>query len=603
MKNKIISLALSGLMLCGILSCEKDFLDKGPEEDLTLDEVFAERSYAENFLTSAYFNLPEMLNPADDAGNNPFTGASDEMEITFTGAYSHLLNSGAWNSADTRTQEWGFKYEGIRKLNIFLDNVDLVPLGEGFTEEDRQRWIGEAIFLRAFYHFIIMKIYGPSPIMDRVWTVDEDFSSIRRQPLEDVVNFIVEECERAAALLPMRHQNNTMVGRATQAAAVALKSRVLLYAASPLYNQNVPAAFKELQNGDGTSLFPQDYDPQKWNLAAEAAREAIQTVEEGGYQLYRSESNNPVRNYQELFLENWNDEVLFARNLSYYGHFERQANPLSQGGFSILSPTQEIVDAYQMENGENPIIGYNADGSPIINPDSGYMEEDFVEEAHPNGYYPSDISNMFANREPRFYASINYSGAIWKDRRLELWNSGIDGRSRGGSDYSISGYLMKKYVDPSSIPIQNQFNQRTWIYFRLGELYLNYAEALNEAQGPVSEVYTYINRIRERVGLPPLETGLSKDEMREAIRHERQIELAFEAHRYFDTRRWMIADETADGYIHGLNITAGEYLQDPTFYNRVVIEERVFEAPKHYLWPIPIAEINKNNNLVQNPGW
>ncbi|WP_207434809.1 RagB/SusD family nutrient uptake outer membrane protein [Sabulibacter ruber] len=601
MKSKIISLALSLLILLA-MSCEQDFLDKGPEEDLTLDEVFAERQYAESFLTSAYFNLPEMMNPADWPARNPFTGASDEMEITYKGAYAHLLNSGAWNSDYTVPDIWGFNYEGIRKLNIFLDNVHKVPLVQGFTEEDRQRWIGEATFLRAFYHFFIMRIHGPIPIMNRTWGVDEEFDAIRRQPLEEVVNFIAQECDKAAQTLPMRN-TGPMVGRATKAAAVALKARVLLYAASPLYNENVPAEFRALKNDDGTLLFPQAYKPEKWNAAAQAAKEAIDMVEGGGYTLYKAANNDPVTSYLELFMRNWNDEVLFARNLGFYGHFERQANPLSHGGFSILCPTQEHVDAYQMANGESPILGYNPDGSPNINPNSGYTEQGFSTTAHPKGYYPTDVSNMYVNREPRFYANISFSGSMWKGRRLEFWNTGLDGRSRGGSDYNISGYLMRKMVDPNSVTFQDRFALRSWIFFRVGELYLNYAEALNEAQGPVADVYTYVNRIRERAGLPGLPAGLSKEQMRERIRHERRIELAFEAHRYFDTRRWKIAENIDNKPIHGMNILAGNNLKDPAFYNRVIIENRVFQAPKHYLWPLQIAEINKNFELVQNPGW
>lgn len=171
MKNKIISIFFSGLLLFST-SCEEDFLDKGPEEDLTIDEVFAERAYAENFLTSAYSNLPRMMNPADWPARNPFTGASDEMEITYKGAYAHLLNSGAWSSDYYHPDIWGYNYEGLRKLNLFLENVDAVPLVQGFTEKDRQRWIGEATFLRAFYHFFIMRIHGSIPIMDRSWGVD-----------------------------------------------------------------------------------------------------------------------------------------------------------------------------------------------------------------------------------------------------------------------------------------------------------------------------------------------------------------------------------------------------------------------------------------------
>ena len=162
---------------------------------------------------------------------------------------------------------------------------------------------------------------------------------------------------------------------------------------------------------------------------------------------------------------------------------------------------------------------------------------------------------------------------------------------------------MKKFSDPNvSIP-QNRWVLKEWIYFRLGEQYLNYAEALNESQGAVADVYKYVNAIRARAGLPALPAGLSKDQMREKIWHERRIELAFETHRYFDTHRWKIAEFTDNRDIHGMTYTSGTSLQDNSFYVRRVIERRVFESPKHYLWPVPQVERNKVPGLVQNPGW
>lgn len=162
---------------------------------------------------------------------------------------------------------------------------------------------------------------------------------------------------------------------------------------------------------------------------------------------------------------------------------------------------------------------------------------------------------------------------------------------------------MRKMVNPTSNIPEGRFGLNTWIHFRLGEQYLNYAEALNEAEGPGTDVYKYVNAIRQRAGMPDLPVGLSQQQMRERIHHERRIELAFEAHRYFDVRRWKYAEETLGAPIHGMNIQAGGSLQDVNFYNRVKIEDRIFNAPKHYLWPIKIGEIERNEFLVQNLGW
>lgn len=595
MKTNITIRLFLILLIAAFASCEKDYLDKEPDEDMSIDSVFLSRKYAEGFLSSAYSNIPTMANAADDPTRNPFTGASDEMEITYLGAYSHLLNAGSWSADYFWPDIWGYMYEGIRKTNIFLDNVDRVPM----DESERSNWKGEAIFLRAFLHYMVARIHGPVPIADHTYTLDEDYKLIRRKPIDSVIAFIANECDRAVPLLPYQVTPDKY-GRATKAACLALKAQALLYMASPLWNGNPD--FTNLTDRQGIKLFPA-YDGQRWRTAANAAKKCIDECEANGYALFRAENNDPVQNYQQLFLRRNNNEVLFTRQLAVNSHFERCSNPIGYGGFSIFCPLQELIDDYEMGNGERPVTGYNADGSAVINPASGYTESGYAAAAHPKGYHTAGISNMYVNREPRFYASINYNGAIWKGRPIEFWFTGLDGRRRAGSDYCISGYLQKKYVDPTSDIVQNRFSFNTWIYFRLGEQYLNYAEALNEAEGPVGDVYQYVNVIRNRAGLPALPAGLSKEDMRERIRHERRIELAFEGYRYFDAHRWKIAAITDNKAVHGMNIGAGTNLQDNSFYKRTVIEKRVFVAPKHYLWPIQQAEINKNANLVQNVGW
>ena len=586
-----------------VMSCGEftggDFLEKTPDEDMTLEEVFSERRYAESFLTSAYFNLPEEYNFARDWGRNPYIGASDEMELTWTYPFAQQMNSGAWNAENAFQGNYMLFSEGLRKLNLFLENVDQVPMNEA----DKQVWVGEATFLRAFLHFWLARAYGPIPIIDKTFGTDADFSEeVKRAPIDQVVDFIVAESDKAAELLPMR-ATPTNYGRPTKAAALALKARALLYMASPLWNGN--SDYSGFVNKEGEALFP-DYDKQRWQEAAQAAKECIDQVEAGGYQLYYAADGDPMRSYQELFLVDWNDEVLFARTPQNDGSnedLERHTSANGMGGWSGYAPTQEMVDAYQMEDGTQPIEGYNSDGSPIINPASGYQETGYTTQADPDGYYPAGIHNMYVDREPRFYASINFNGAFWRGRQLEFWPAGLDGNAKGGPDYTKTGYLMKKHSSPNVDIIQGRFEQQTWIYFRLGEQYLNYAEALNEFEGPVTDVYTYVNAIRTRAGLPDLPAGLSQDQMREAIRHERRIELAFETHRYFDTNRWKIAEETRGGDIHGMNINAGIALQDDSFYERTFVEKRVFESPKHYLFPFPQSEIDKNVNIVQNPGW
>jgi len=597
------------LLLAITASCKRDFLDKTPDEDLSIDDVFSQRNYAEQFLTNIYTHLPNESNNRDDWGRDPFVGASDEIEITWLDVYANQMNSGAWNASDERGM-WHPVWQGIRKANIFLENAEKIPLSDHLTEEERDHWIGEAHFLRAFLHFLHMRLYGPIPIVSRSLPLNEDFSMIKRQPITECVEFIVNECDQAAALLPIQLANPSLdAGRATRAAALALKARVLLYMASPLWNALNEDGTKDpnlsdFSDKDGAHLFPQSPNADRWHVAADAAKACIDETEAAGYKLYKSSDGDPVNSYQELFLKNNNSEVLFATNIFQAQNFERQASPNGMGGFSGLGVSQELVDAYEMQaNGERPILGYHADGSPIINPASGYVETGYASSPHPKLYYRVDTRNMYVGRDPRFYASVNFNGQYWRTRRVEFWKSGLDGVGAGKTDYTKTGYLVKKGSSPAVRIQNNVWDVETWIYFRLGEQYLNYAEARNEDVGPDADVYKYINAIRERAGMPHLPVGLSQETMRERIRHERRIELAFETHRYFDAHRWKIADQTESGEIHGLNVQVGTSLKDDNFYQRRVVEKRVFDNPKHYFWPIPQPEIERNPAFIQNLGW
>src|SRR5690606_17527687 len=364
--------------------CTKDFLDKTPDEDLTLDQVFAQRQYAERFLTSAYFTLHEEISFNDWWGRNPFVGASDEMEITWTYPLAHVMTSGAWSPQNIEDNIWRFDWEGMRKVNIFLERIDQIPM----SEAEKNIWKGEAYFLRAFFHFFQARIHGPIPIMDRAATLDDDFAAIKRRPYKEVVDFIVADCDRAASLLLPSYisgatEDRTQLGRPTKSSALALKARMLLYAASPLWNGNPDHV--DFTDQDGVKLFA-EYDPQGWQKAADAAREVITEAEGAGYGLYTSANNDPMRNYQELFYVRHNKEVLFARNMATWDHQERCTSPNGMGGWSGYCPTQELVDAYQMADGSTPILGYEENGQPIINPESGYQETGYADEAHPLGY-------------------------------------------------------------------------------------------------------------------------------------------------------------------------------------------------------------------------
>jgi hypothetical protein len=526
-----------------------------------------------------------------------FTGASDELEMPWPEKYSQRMIAGAWNSTDGPVLTfWDTNYKAIRSANLFLKKIQNTPM----DESERQQWIGEVHFLRGFFYFLLLRMYGPVPIIDHVIPLNSNFRKYKRTPLKKGVKFIVQDCDTAISKLPMTYDHRYN-GRATKAAALALKERVLLYMASPLWNGN--SDYNDLTNKDGTHLFPTTYKKERWQKAANAAKRCITESKAAGYHLYYSDDRDPVHSYEGLFLDNWNKEILFALNEgnTYNANdFNRGAFPHSYGGWGGYSPTQNLIDQYQMANGKSPITGYKSDGTPIINTKSGYKEKGFTNKT--GKYWPSGISNMYVNREPRFYASINYNGAMWKGRRIQLWFTGADGLKSASRDHCVTGYLIKKFVDPEVNIPQGEWSTITWIYFRLGGIYLDYAEALNEAQGPVHDVYAYVDSIRTRAGLSGLPKGLSQDQMRKAIHHERRIEMAFGIRRYFDARRWKTAKKYFAGKMYGMNINAGNSLQDPAFYQRKVTSDRIFTT-KDYLWPIPQSEMNRNHNMVQNPGW
>ncbi len=599
--NIIFSIA-AAIVLC--TAC--NYLDKAPEEDITIEEAFLKRNYAEAFLTDVYADMPEELFFCDNADINPFTAASDEMCLCWPGKFCKTISRGSMNPYNATGRVWINMYEGIRKANIFLKYIPITPTNKEFTETDKETWIGEAYLLRALYHFFVLRTYGPCLIMDRPVTANDDFNAIKRHPVDECVEFILSDIEKAIERLPMRIEDASKYGHVNGGMAYALRSRLLLYRASDLLNGN--PLYADFVDNDGVHIFPTEKDASWWKKAADASKLAIDACEQAGYAIYYSASGDPVKNYTELFLVNENCESIYSRPTGTtddgYGWIEKCSFPNYLGGWGGYDPTQQMVDAYEMDNGEIPITGYKSDGSPIINAASGYKETGFATEDGPEGRWTAGVSNMYVHRDPRFYASINYCGAVFKNHQIELWNSGVDGRGNTSVDYCITGYLLKKFVDPVvNLTGTKNFTIKSFIMFRLGELYLNYAEALNEADGPVSDVYKYVNLIRKRAGMPDLPAGLSKDEMRDRIRRERQVELAFETHRYFDCHRWMIAQDTESGSVWGMNIAAGTSLDDPEYYKRTVVETRVFRYPEYYLFPIIQSEVDKMQGLVQNPYW
>lgn len=607
------------IIILGITSCEKKFLDQVPDDKLTIDQVFQRKDLSEQYLANIY-NYITTFTP--NTTGNPWVGLSDESDITYNrpdqdyyGTFQ--MNIGAWSAASSYYVTWNTFYKGIRSASYFIEHISqnkqISSLANG--QDLIRQYSAEARFCRAFFYFCLLEQYGPvvilseSPIAPDAQPDDPDLH-LSRSPYDSCVNFIVDQLDLAAKDLPVNFtaQSKLDYGRATKAVCMAVKSRLLLHAASPLFNGNTDyASFKNL---DGTSLINQQYKAQKWKSAADAAKSVIDL---GIFSLYKESDKlgnfSPFLSCRDVFLTPWNSEWIFANNSNTIN--ERGATIRKASGFASFGPTQMMVDEFEMANGQRPILAYNADGTPIINPQSGYVESGFSSFKAWDDPSSRSTYNMWVNREPRFYVDVTYNGRPWINTTsslgIAIYGSNWSGESGGGGswDYSRTGYLWRKNISPDTDPKAGKTVKRPMVLFRYAEILLNYVEALNEYDPGNPDILTYLNLIRERAGVPQYGQGSDaltvpsdQTSMREAIHHERRIELCFESLRYFDTRRWKIAETTDGGPFYGMDTDANP----PLFYTRWVFETRIFKK-SYYLFPIPQSEIDRDKNIVQNPGW
>ncbi len=377
----------------------------------------------------------------------------------------------------------------------------------------------------------------------------------------------------------------------------------MLLAASPQFNGN--PAYASFVNKDGKSLISSEYNPLKWKRAADASKRLITDY---NFQLYKKYNANGTLNAylscRDVFLDPWNSEVIFCRTSNSLSAWERSVNPRTASGYAAVGVTQQLVDEFEMSNGQRPILGYSATGAPVINPASGYVENGFTSFVAPGATTATETSNMYVNREPRFYVNVTYNGSLWTNsdgsKVVELHFTGTSGK-KGSWDHPRTGYIARKNVSPNSNPRLSQYQARPFVITRFAEILLNYIEALNEYEPGNPDILMYLNQIRNRAGLPDATSG-DQEQMREKIRHERRVELALEGLRYTDTRRWLIAEQKDGGPFYGMNVDAGTRVSDAVFYQRTVFERRVFRK-NYYLFPIPQSEMDRNRNMVQNPGW
>lgn len=565
MKSKIyILLFMAGALLS---ACEK--LDREVITSLTEKQVTSSYQYTGYRQAALYAELPEGFLYMDRA---MMASATDEAEHTEENATVHRLTNGSWNAFDNPDNAWSKYYKAIRKANQFLAASDSIDLDVYKLDPDPSqqqvyktrmaeiaRWKYESRFLRAFFYFELIKRYGGVPILPKALSAEDDFKNIARNTLAECIQYVTDECDSAATGLPVVYADADL-GRATKGAALALKSRALLYAASDLFN--TPgwaggyghAELISMGNGNRTA---------KWTAAAAAAK-AVIDLQGTGYYLYWD--------YRNLFEVYNATEIIFTRRNGDNNEFEKANYPVGfDFGESGTTPSQNLVDAYEM-----------SDGSPF----------DWNNPAH--------AANPYANRDPRLSHSIITNNTWYKSRNVEIWPGGRDGK--GIPLATKTGYYLKKYLSEYTDLLQNRASVHSWILIRLAEVYLNYAEALNESSPGHPDIEQYVNAVRSRwgVGMPALPSGLSQAAMRERIRNERRVEFAFEDQRAWDVRRWMQGPAYLGAPLRGVNITRNT---DGSFkYAPVVIEQRVFE-PKMYLYPIPQGEVFISPKIVQNPLW
>lgn len=585
--------ALSAATLT-LSSCEDmfgDFLDKQPSNELTEAEVFGDWNMTVQFHYDTYNFLRHGANRID---NTWLDAATDLAETAFGSGVRTSFNLGNFYGASGAAElvdTWEHFYRGIRKCNMIITRIDNVPKNADDTQElyetNKKYLTAEARFLRAYFYWELFLRYGPIPVVTEVLDPNGDLlSNYTERPTvkEYVVDFILAELEACEANLMSYDTVNDaqLYGRISQPMASALRSRIMLYMASPRYSAD-----------SGIT----------WQQAADAAKEFMDNYGTHYGLINQSDAQGHVlgvANYTNALLyviySEGNRETIFFRNdgTSGWGNISNDV-PVGEGGRGGMCPSQNLVDMYDMADGSSPFAEYDVTGAPVygdnltpaINSASGY------DDAHP-----------WANRDPRLQASVLYQGVEWGNGTIDV-RFGMRDNPRGNANATPTGYYLRKYMP--EIILNNEHTgsaYRLWTIIRYAEILLNYAEAMNEVNGPCQEVYDMLDQVRHRAGITGSVadradlTG-SKDRMRNFIHKERTVEFAFEEHRVWDVRRWNCAVEALSRPIYGVDIT-GDTRDNPVI-TRKVAQERVFDD-RMYLYPIPEGEYWKSG-IENNPGW
>jgi starch-binding outer membrane protein, SusD/RagB family len=562
-KKLYISVLIVALSMIGS-ACER--VETEPrdwiKEDLVWDEQDRNATLAVFFLNDIYNYIPGGFNRIGANNGDFLDAASGDAIPSRTNRPVEYYTNGFISVVNNPDPYWGNSYAGIRRVNIFLANIDKVPA----TAASITTWKAEARFIRALLYFELVKRYGGVPLIgDKIFTLNDDLS-LPRNTFEQSINYIVAECDEVKTTLRKEPVSDNEWGRVPRGAAIALKARTLLYAASPLFNGGGISndATKRALTGYPTS------DPTRWQKAVDAAAELIAL----NYYALQPVFNN-------VFVVKKNTEIILAKQSGNNTSIESLNAPVGYGAPTasqgLTSPTQNLVDAFTTDT-----------GLPITDPASGY---------NPQAPYTA--------RDPRLSVTVFFNGQRWLQRNVETFTGGRD-RPGGSIVQTRTGYYLRKFMADFSNNTTYTNQSHNFPIFRYAEVLLNYAEALNEV-GRTEDAVKQITDIRKRAGIKAgtnsrygIKTGITQPELRALIQNERRVELAFEEHRFWDVRRWKIAETALNTPLFGQQITRNT---DGTFtYNRVQVSTALFSNRLYYM-PLPYDETTKNLNLVQNEGW
>lgn len=625
-QNSIYTLLIA--LLCFVSSC--DYL--GVSNQLAgglqnTEQVFDNVSYTKRWYANVFAGIPDYsgINSVNvGAFKNPWTGMCDELVVGY--GNSSKYNNSDRNAANMGFHRYGDCYKYIRQANIFLQKAHPIMTtgtqGDQLLEDELTQMKANVRFMRAFYHYLLFEQYGPIILVkDKIYNATED-QDVPRNTVDEVIEYIDSELTAVASELTQEPIFEDKDYRAwpTKGVALAVRAKLWLYAASPLLNGGYREALS-VTNPDGTRLFP-DYDAGKWEKALAACKDFIDYAEAGRYELYKEYKDDngavidPDKSVYNLF-QKYTHEIIWATANNDWGGmngdaFDRRIAPrCEKNGLGSTGVTQELVDAFYMKD------GFPVSATAYLPQSTLYQEEGYGTYKDQNDnfskkYTNVTVSNRYLNREPRFYNTVFFNGRQWpvSCNQVLFYNGGNSGVQEGQA--TLTGYMLFKRFNRSvsltNPGVASQF--RPSIIFRLADFYLMYAEAANEVNPNDARVLKYLNLVRERAGLPDIETlnpaiRGNQELQRAAIQRERQIELATEGQRYFDVRRWMIADKNGEGrqngYVHGMNVR-GES-NDKEDFNRIVEASQIVFNRKMYLYPMPDSEMRKTKNLVQNPGW